>query len=93
MLIVRVEHHDANTGKLSELGRVIIVNDGSGTGELGNYDVRAGSADHRAREPNSQAWTYPKRIARVEGHARTRVTGAWNLIAKSLLALGYGKEA
>lgn len=39
MIVVRIELHSEITGKVSELGRLHISNDGEGTDERGNYDV------------------------------------------------------
>jgi hypothetical protein len=39
MLIVTVELHSAITGKITEVGRMHIINDGTGDRERGQYDV------------------------------------------------------
>lgn len=60
MLIVKVELHSAITGEVTELGRVNIANDGTGTKEVGNYNVWcSGGRGHCMN-----------RRGRVEGHRR-----------------------
>ena len=59
------------------LCQVVIANDGTGTGSLGNYDVRL-----YARGENGRLI----RQARVEGYPR-RVHPAWRLIAAAMRAL------
>jgi len=39
MIIVKIELHSAVTGKVTELGRLHITNDGTGTELRGNYHV------------------------------------------------------
>ena len=41
MIVVTVELHSAVTGETSQIGEVKIVNDGTGTHEVGNDDVTA----------------------------------------------------
>lgn len=93
MLVARLELHNANTGKVTELGRVIIANDETATAPgMGNYDVRGGvspAAPLDDTQGNQRVWKYPRRIGRVENHPRVREP--WDLVAKALLALGYGK--
>lgn len=40
MIVVKIELHSAITGKVTELGQVHIINDGTGTAKRGNYRVR-----------------------------------------------------
>lgn len=90
MLVVTLELHNANTGKVSELGRVIVANDGTGSELVGNYEVRAGAGTNPIRESATRwVWHHPRLLGRVEGHDRR--SDAWDLIAKALAALGYGK--
>lgn len=39
MIVVKVELHSAITGKVTEIGRALIVNDGTGTKDRGNYTI------------------------------------------------------
>ena len=74
MLEVKVILHNANTGEVSEIGRMVIINDGSGTG-VGNYTV---SGWH---EPPPARGRIPF-TSRVEGHDRRKPV--WQLVAKAV---------
>ena len=37
MLVIKIELHSAITKEVTEIGRAVIANDGSGTKESGNY--------------------------------------------------------
>lgn len=75
MLIVTVELKNAHTGELSTLQVINIVNDGSGTKELGNYYTQQ---------------VYPKRCRPGFVNDYPRLTQpVGELVAKSLKALGY----
>lgn len=76
MIVVKIELHSASTGQVSELGRVEIINDGTGTVGRGNYRVRR-IGKHRRRLGEE---------ARVENHARKSRT-IFNLLRKALEAL------
>lgn len=81
MIVVRVELHSAITGKVTEIAKMRISNDGTGNGPRGNYDVatlRKGDSDHSA----------PLRAGRVEGHARLSYH-VWKLVARALAAVGF----
>jgi len=80
MIVVKVELHSARTGEVSEIGRMLVINDGSGSLEKGNYLIRLlrrGSTSKVQRE------------ARVTGHARQSYS-VWVLVAKALWAVGFG---
>lgn len=40
MIVVKVEPHSAATGKVTEIGRMVIANDGTGSHDRGNYIAR-----------------------------------------------------
>jgi hypothetical protein len=86
VIVVRVELHSAITGQVQELARMHICNRGDGTQEIGNYIVTALRGRDRATLDKGVA----QRSAEVLGHPRLRVH-VWNLVAKALLAMGYGK--
>lgn len=74
MIIVRIELHSAITGRVTEIGRMVIHNLATGTRERGNYGVRLmrrGTKDITQREGT------------VEGHARLSAP-VWKLVAKAL---------
>ncbi len=85
MIVVRVELHSAITGAVSELGRVLIDNQG-GTQQRGNYRVR--SLRGRSSEQLDRG-TVQKEGA-VMNHPRL-AEHVWNLVAKALKAVGYGE--
>lgn len=85
MLVVRIELVDANTGKVSELSRMLIANDGTGTRAVGNYDVRlsdAGVTDNR------KVWESYARKGRVEQHDR-RFEPLWTLVRRAIAGVDY----
>lgn len=78
MLIVKVELHSAVTGKVTEIGRMLIDNIG-GTEALGDYRVRVlrrGTTNRVSRE------------ARVDQHPRLTAP-VWSLVAKALHAARF----
>lgn len=74
MIIVTVTKIDANTGEHSELNKLIITNDGTGTNRRGNYNVRLQS---RSRDDVT---------AYVRGH--WRADGVLKLLHSALEAEG-----
>jgi hypothetical protein len=82
MIEVTITLHSARTGKSTELGRMLVINDGTGTPARGNYHVMLG----RKGANRSRARDNPQRTARVEGHARETLS-VWVLVAKALAAL------
>lgn len=88
MIVVRVELHSAITGEKTELARMLIDNIG-GTAQLGNY--RARTLRGRSEDALDHAMVAPaQREGKVLGHPRLR-EHVWNLVAKSLKSMGYGK--
>lgn len=75
MILVKIELHSAVTGKMTELGRLKIVNDGTGTKDRGNYNVTKIGKNGRVLSG-----------ARVEDHPRLS-RSIFNLIRKALEAL------
>lgn len=83
MLVLKLELHNANNGRVHEIGRVVIANDDSGTDLIGNYDVK-----QRDGEPNNAAiWSKPHREGRVDGYPRSN--NAWSLAARAIAVLGF----
>ncbi len=75
MIIVKIELHSAITGKMTEIGRLKIANDGTGSAQCGNYNVQKIGMHGRKLKK-----------ARVENHARRSYT-VWRLLRKALEAL------
>lgn len=82
MIVVKVELHSAITGRVTELGCMVISNDGAGTRSHGNYDVRLG----RKGASIARILDAPQRRGRVDGHARNALS-VWALVAKALTSL------
>lgn len=81
MIVVRVELHSAVTRQVTEIGRMTICNDGTGSVSRGNYEAVV------LRRPAFGAAT---RRAAVRNHAR-QAEPIWSLIGKALVALGYAR--
>lgn len=80
MLVVKIELHSAVTGQVSELGRMIIANDGTGTPDHGNYNVALG---RKGNTSNAAVLERPSRRGRVEKHLRKHLS-VWMLVRKAL---------
>lgn len=85
MIIVRFELHSAIDGSVSELARLRICNDGSGTAKRRNYIgyvFRGRSKAHLDRaivQRQTRIADFPSEDVHV-----------WNLVARMLKAMGYG---
>lgn len=78
MIVVKVELWPfGDEARREEIGRLHIVNDGSGDSETGNYDVFAGEPETHRKDAFE--------CARVEGH--TREQGVWPLFKRAVNAL------
>ena len=91
MLVVRVELHSAVTGKTSEIARMIIANDGTGSGTKGNYWGRAAKGvvkgDHMIpaaimHESRKMRYAEVREYPRASKHV-------WNLVSRMLSNMGY----
>lgn len=84
MIVVKIELHSAVTGKTSELGRMVICNDGTAVNpKRGNYTVdlmRRGTTDKVQRR------------SRVEKYPRLAFS-VWVLVARALKNLGIERFA
>jgi hypothetical protein len=85
MIIVRVELHSAITGKTTELARMHLCNAG-GSDTVRDYDVRT----LRGRSTRALDAGLVQRKGKVLGHPSLAVH-VWNLVARALAAMGYGK--
>lgn len=85
MLIVRVELHKGGMGgPVTELARMEIINDGSGTETLGNYFV----STLRGRNHGSFDQRIIQRAGRIEKWQRKN-WHVWKLVACALYHCGY----
>lgn len=95
MIVVKVELHSAITGRVSEIARAVIHNTG-GNREYGDYGAftargRDGDALKKSMLSILNGQSKPVHQGEVKHHARLK-EHVWNLVAKSLKAMGYGKE-
>ena len=93
MIVVKVELHSARTGKVENIGELIIANDGRGSASRGNYDgwiLRRGGkgALYNRFRDIIKGRRKAVRTGRVEDYAREENT-IWYLIAKMLKAMDY----
>lgn len=79
MIIVTVSLLSAVTHEVSTLAMMTISNDGTGSDDVGNYDVR------RLAKPAFKL-DKPSSVAHVAGHHR-KADSVWRLVAKALRAL------
>lgn len=85
MIVVKVELWSAVTGKITEIARAEICNEG-GTAQVGDYSART----LRGRSEADLARRQVQRTGKVLGHARLRLH-VWHLVAKALAGMGYGQ--
>lgn len=79
MILVKVELHSAQTGKVTEIGRLQIANDRSGSKERGNYLVWIFRRGSKARvQRQAQLLDFPRLSAPI-----------WKLLRRALEAAGY----
>jgi len=80
MIRITVELVPFGTGDPVHLGTAIIANDGTGTHEFGNYDVRLGKKGH---DLTASIWSHPWRSGKVIGFPRKQLLG-WDLVYRAL---------
>ncbi len=84
MIIVKVELHSSRTGRVSELARMMIVNDGTGNTKLSNYIGQS----YRGRSKEQ----LDKRTIMKQGtvlHWSRQRYHVWNLVREMLTQMGY----
>lgn len=86
MLVVRVEMWSAVTGEKSEIARMHIVNDATGTKHCGNYVGYA----FRGRTTKALDELVAQRTGRVNHFPRLR-SHVWNLLVEMLVRMDYGE--
>jgi hypothetical protein len=88
MIVVRVELHSAVTGKIKEIARAVIYNDGTGTGRRGNYKAFAVKGRQEPMTPK-EMWQGTKlRESEVKDYRRIDLH-VWNLVVRALSGMGY----
>lgn len=88
MIVVRVELHSAVTGRVSELARMHICNDGAGTATKGDYTAET----LRGRSKDDLDRRRVQRSGRVLNYPRLSIH-VWHLVARSLVAMGYAGKS
>lgn len=90
MIVVKVELHSAVTGQVTEIGKMVIANDGMNPNpKRGDYTVylgRRGVTDVR------EIVSKPQRVARVLKYPRLAFS-VWVLVARALKNLGIERFA
>lgn len=86
MLVVKVELHSAITREITEIARMTIVNDGTGTGRWGNYvgTVFRGRSKSQFDKQTIMRTKNLNNWPRLDFHV-------WNLVSKMLKEMGYTK--
>ena len=83
MIIVKVELHSAITGKITELARMRITNEG-GTNVRGDYfGVTFRGRDSKALDKNAI-----NKFGSVKNYPRLQLH-VWNLVGRMLSTMGY----
>jgi hypothetical protein len=85
MIIVRVELLSAVSGKTTELARMEIINDGTGTLSRGTYV----GTSFIGRDSAALDRQRPSKRGRVERYPR-QALHVWNLVTLMLRNMGYG---
>jgi hypothetical protein len=82
MLVIKIELHSAITGRVTEIGRMNIANDGNGTHSIGHYKAQV-----LRRGNTTPGWeTNEKRITRrgaVDNYPR-QAYNVWRLVLRAL---------
>lgn len=81
MLVIKVELYPSMGGPIEKLGELHIVNDGTGSGRVGHYDV---TAYEDGREP---------RLTRVQNYPRAAGLSVWRLVGRALSSLALDESA
>lgn len=89
MLVIRVELHSAVTGKISEIARMLVYNDGTGTAQVGSYKGK--TVKGTTEGPMTPAVIYQRKAMRegTVGNYRRLNLHVWHLVARMLAAMGY----
>lgn len=78
MIVVKVELHSAITGKITEIGRMVISNDGTAK------DKRRGNYTARVCRRGSTNFLKPTREGKIANFPRKSYT-IWKLVHKALI--------
>jgi hypothetical protein len=90
MIVIKVELWSAINGRRTELARMMINNVG-GDMNLRDYETRTYRGRSEATLHRAMLADTTTRRGKVVAHPAERVH-VWNLVAKALFGMGYGKE-
>lgn len=65
MIVVKIELHSAVTGEVTELGRLHITNDGTGTPHRGHYDIARFGRQRRRVLQTARVEDWPRKSYNV----------------------------
>lgn len=89
MLVVKVELHSAITGEVTEIGRMLIANDGTSRDpDRGDYNVKVG---RRGVTDDRKIWMKPHRTGKVLNYPRLAYS-VWVLVARALQSVKFLKD-
>lgn len=80
MLVLKLELHDAVSGKISTIASAIIFNNGTGDAERGNYNVHVARKNRFSLEDIARS---PLRKGRVDNYPRLSYN-VWRLVIRAL---------
>jgi hypothetical protein len=86
LIVIKVELHSAVNGRITELARMIIANDGSGSKNSMNYN----GLSFRGRSKEQLDKETIIKTGRVEKW-KSDSFHVWNLVSKMLLVMGYSQ--
>lgn len=85
MLVVKIEVHSAIDGRVEEIGRTYIANDGTGTPARGNYNVAVCRRGNTGIPETIGGMEAAVRTGRVLDYHRNSYN-VWRLISRALIA-------
>lgn len=89
MLVIRVELHSAVTGKVTEIARMLMHNDGTGTPNRGNYKAKTVKGKIADNMPAMEIRdSVPLREGEVKDYPRLGLH-VWHLVCRMLKSMDY----
>lgn len=82
MIVVKIELHSAITGKVEEIGRTVIWNEGTGTAKRGNYGAKVIRRGVMNSHPKASDVV---RTGAVDDYPRLSYN-IWRLVIRALLS-------
>lgn len=89
MIVVKVELWSAITGQHTELARMTIANEGTGSLVRGNYEAKTYIGRNEATLQKAMVKGTISRSTRITGWPRQQ-WHVWNLVERALGNMGYG---